>query len=178
VKAERLKRKVKGKNGGTLIPFVPGESGNPAGSKKSHLKLLKEELEVKYDFNISTKDVKDLLKLLVFAPKDELEKLKNNPNTPVIILNYITALYSDIKKGQINAAKDLIEIEFGKSIQKFEDATPQKPLDISDITPDKLYETTAHILTMLEVDYLEKLQDLIEKQINIRRSNNAKIIEN
>jgi len=44
---------------------------NIEGGKKSQLTLLKEELELKFDFEISKKDVKDLLKILTFGAKED-----------------------------------------------------------------------------------------------------------
>lgn len=173
---QKPRRTIKS-NGGTLTPFPPGVSGNPSGGKKSQLKLIKEELELKFDFELSTKDVKDLLKLLVFAPKEELEKLKNNPSTPVIILNYITALYSDIKKGQINAARDLIELEFGKAIQKIETKDVSAPMVLSEIEPQKILDTSKYLVAMLDMTLLETFCNWLEEHVDKKRAGEAKIIE-
>ncbi len=102
------KRTIKGKYGGTLTPYPKGVSGNPAGPKKSHLTLIREALELKYDWKVSKNDAEQLLKLLLFAPREELEKLAENPEIPAVVLNYIQALFADIKAGRVYTANLLM----------------------------------------------------------------------
>lgn len=175
--AEQGQRREVKYNGGTLRPFNKGESGNPKGGKKSEITRIREEFELKYNWKISKADAEQLLQLLVFAPISELKELAKNPNLPAVVVNYIHAIFSDIRKGEIKAAKEIIEFNFGKATQKLEleDKTPQH-IDLSTLSQEQLLSATKHLSGMLEIKMLEEFREWIDNLDQKKRSNEAKII--
>jgi len=171
------RRKIKGKNGGILTPFNKGESGNPAGGQKSQLTLLREGLQISYDWKISKNDAEQLLRLLAFAPISELHKLYANPHLPAVVANFIKALLKDIKDGKINAAKDIIEFNFGKAVQKVEvEDKREAPTSLSQFSADDIVTSFKYGLPILGVEDLEKVSEMVENELQKKRSNDAKII--
>lgn len=169
---------IKQPNGGALLtPYKKGESGNPAGGKKSEITKIREEFQIKYDWEISKNDAQVLLQMLVFAPIHELQKLAENKDLPAVVVNYIHAIFKDIKKGEINTAKDIIERNFGKATQKLEieDKTPTH-IDLATLTQDQLLITCQHLLPMFEMETLESFCEWLEGFIEKKRAGEARII--
>lgn len=175
-KPQKKQRKLtKQPNGGALLtPYKKGESGNPAGGKKSQLTLIREAFEIEYDWKLSKHDAEQLLKMLVFAPKEELHKLAANPSTPTIVLNYIHALFADIKKGQINAAKDIVEFSFGRATQKIEVDDKRQEPQVFD--RDKILLTMRRFCEVLNLDDLKEFEKMFKEVVLQKKAQGAKII--
>jgi hypothetical protein len=175
--AAKPKRKlIKQPNGGALLaPYKKGESGNPAGGKKSQLTLIREAFEIEYDWKLSKHDAEQLLKMLVFAPKEELHKLAANPSTPTIVLNYIHALFADIKAGRINAAKDIVEFSFGRATQKIE-VDDKRDSQSQVFTRDKILLTMRQFCEILNLDDLKEFEKMFKEVVLQKKAQGAKII--
>lgn len=171
------KRIIKPKHGGILTPFQKGENGGSVGRGKSEITKIREAFEIKYDWKVSRHDAEQLLQMLVFAPLHELQKLADNKDLPAVVVNYIHAIFKDIKKGEINAAKDIIERNFGKATQRLEieDKTPQH-VDLTTLTQDQLLITCQYLLPMFEMKTLEEFCGWLENFIEKKRITEAKII--
>jgi len=175
--AVKPRRRIPGGKGGTLTPYNKGESGNPAGSKKSQLTLLREEFEINYDWKISKHDAEQLLKLLAFAPISELHKLYANPHLPAVIANFIKALLNDIKLGRINTASAIVEFNYGKATQKIEvEDKTERPTTLSSFTQEDLLLGIKHAFYNLELEGLEKVYEMLDGEVQKKRSEDAKII--
>lgn len=170
------KKRIKQKHGGVLTPFQKGENGGSRGRGKSEITKIREQFELKYDWRISKSDAEQLLHMLVFAPLPELQQLAKNPNLPAVVVNYIHALFADIKAGRINAAKDIVEFNFGKAQQKITVENVVEP-ETFELNVNKLLSTAEYIISScLDLTALESLKEKLDDVIVRKRSEGAKII--
>jgi hypothetical protein len=90
------------------------------GRKKSLYKQLAKQTE------LSREDFISVLLYIMERTPNELDRLvknesgKPNPETPVWIINLISAIYADIKKGQLKTLSKLFDRLFGKPTMAIE----------------------------------------------------------
>lgn len=104
-------------------------STNPpknAGRKPSLFKKLKTQVGIKVDHELSKEDYYNVIRYLMERTPNELEALVKdsdghaNKNTPIWIINIISAINSDVRYGRTATLDGLFDRLFGKATQAIE----------------------------------------------------------
>jgi len=119
--------------------FSPTWQPRNNGRKKSLYKNLAKQTE------LSREDFISVVRYIMERTPDELDKLikdstgKPNKETPVWIINLISAIYADIKKGQLKTLSKLFDRLFGKPTIAVEAGVHRSDnVSISSITDEEL----------------------------------------
>jgi len=94
--------------------FKPGQSGNPAGRKKSQLSNLEKMAGQEYGLKLTKHDIALIMQWIIERTFTELKEIKENPNTPVFINALISAMEKDLKKGSIKTLEMIFDRIYGK----------------------------------------------------------------
>jgi len=90
--------------------FKPGESGNPEGRPRKIYTILKKS-------GYSKDDAREAFHEMAWSSLEDLKKLFEDPNAPVIIKVIAAAYKEAIKKGDYRFVKEIIEQTIGKPKQ-------------------------------------------------------------
>ena len=97
-----------------------------AGRKPSLYKKLKAVTGIKVDHELSKEDYYNVIKYLMERSPNELDALArdseghSNKDTPIWILNIISAINMDVRYGRTTTIDSLFDRLFGKAIQSIE----------------------------------------------------------
>lgn len=114
-----------------------------AGRKPSLYKKLKAVTGIKVDHELSKEDYYNVIKYLMERSPNELESLAKdkdghaNKDTPIWILNIISAINTDVRYGRTATIDGLFDRLFGKAIQSIE-ADISTPLEIKKMTDEEM----------------------------------------
>ncbi len=94
-----------------LTPFKKGQSGNPKGSKKTTVTLLKQQ-------GLNKNDIYNAIVNMIGLTKDELKKIRDDKNSEVYKVVIAGAIVRDIEKRRIYTIESIFDRVFGKPTQK------------------------------------------------------------
>ena len=97
--------------------WKPGQSGNPAGRKKSVLKQLEKAVGQEYGLALSKEDKYHLIEWALELPLPDLVKLSELETCPSFVLSMVEAIREDIKNKRINTVEAIFDRVFGKPSQ-------------------------------------------------------------
>jgi len=144
------------------------------GRRISQVSLIRAEFDLNLDWTISKSDARKFLEFLAFAPVAELRKLTKDDTLPAVVLSYIKALLTDIKFGRVNAAKDILELSFGKALKKFEDEERKPaPSSLSEFSKEDILIGIKHGLAALDLDGLKSAEDMLRNELQKKLLNFA-----
>lgn len=128
------KRKGRGKLSVlSYIRQVTGKKVDPQSSKEEILKV------IQHLYESSPAELEPLM-------KDPNDPHKPNPNTPIWVLNVISAINSDIRYGRTSTIDMLFDRVFGKATQNIEgevNANITNTVDLSVLSTDELIQYNA-----------------------------------
>lgn len=114
-----------------------------AGRKPSLYKKLKAVTGIKVDHELSKEDYHNVIKYLMERTPNELEALTKdadghaNKDTPIWILNIISAINMDVRYGRTTTIDSLFDRLFGKAVQSIE-ADISTPIDAKKMTDEEI----------------------------------------
>ena len=114
-----------------------------AGRKPSLYKKLKAVTGIKVDHELSKEDYHNVIKFLMERTPNELEALTKdvdghaNKDTPIWILNIISAINMDVRYGRTTTIDSLFDRLFGKAVQSIE-ADISTPIDAKKMTDEEI----------------------------------------
>lgn len=123
--------KKRGRGNLSLLKYIQSTTGkkvNPQSSKEEILKV------IQHLYESSTAELEPLL-------KDPKNPSKPNKDTPIWVLNIISAINSDIRYGRTSTVEMLFDRVFGKATQNIEgeiNANVSNNLDLSALSDDEL----------------------------------------
>ena len=112
------------------IQTTTGKKVNPQSSKEEILKV------IQHLYESSAAELEPLL-------KDPNDRTKPNKDTPIWVLNIISAINSDIRYGRTSTVEMLFDRVFGKAIQNIEgeiNANVSNNLDLSALSDEELLQ--------------------------------------
>ena len=112
------------------IQTTTGKKVNPKSSKEEILKV------IQHLYESSTAELEQLL-------KDPNDRTKPNKDTPIWVLNIISAINSDIRYGRTSTVEMLFDRVFGKAIQNIEgeiNANVSNNVDLSALSDEELIQ--------------------------------------
>ncbi len=121
-----------------------------AGRKPSLYKKLKVVTGIKVDHELSKEDYYNVIKYLMERSPNELDALAKdseghaNKDTPIWILNIISAINMDVRYGRTTTIDSLFDRLFGKAIQSIE-ADISTPTEEKKMTDEEMKAEIAKI---------------------------------
>lgn len=123
--------KKRGRGNLSMLKYIQTTTGkkvNPQSSKEEILKV------IQHLYESSTAELEPLL-------KDPNDRTKPNKDTPIWVLNIISAINSDIRYGRTSTVEMLFDRVFGKATQNIEgeiNANVSNNMDLSALSDDEL----------------------------------------
>ena len=133
----------KGRNGGDLILWERGQSGNPKGRPRKVLSELGKIVGTDFSVSLSKDDKFQILESLLEMSLEDLKKIALDKSTPAFMVVIASAIRKDITMGRATTMTDLMDRFFGKPKQAVEHTGEDgKPisLNISNLTDAELAE--------------------------------------
>ena len=90
-----------------LIPYKPGQSGNPNGRPRKYVSLLKEQ-------GYKLAEVNDCIQVMMSMTLDELKTVWDNPQATVLEKTIASAIKRSIEKGSLYSMETLLTRVYGK----------------------------------------------------------------
>lgn len=101
-----------------LIPYKPGESGNPNGRPRKYVTLLKEQ-----GYKLS--EINDTIQVMMSMNVEELKQVYDNPKATILEKTIAGAMNKSLIKGNLYSLDTLLTRVYGK---------PKEQLDIQQDT--------------------------------------------
>lgn len=99
-----------------LIPFVPGQSGNPAGRPKRIYTVLKES-------GYSKEDIRDAFEEIGWQTIEDLQEVLDDDSKPVILKVIARAFMKGAEKGDFRYVSEILMHVIGKPKEQIETNT-------------------------------------------------------
>jgi poly-beta-hydroxyalkanoate depolymerase len=90
-----------------LIPFKPGQSGNPNGRPRKYVSLLKEQ-----GYKVS--EINDTIQAMMSMDLEELKSVWDNPKATVLEKTIAAAMRKSLEKGSLYSLETLLTRVYGK----------------------------------------------------------------
>ena len=111
-----------------LIPFVKGQSGNPAGRPRKYTTLLKAQ-------GYKMSEINDTIQNILSMTVEELTEVWNNPKATVLEKTVANAIKKGIQKGSLYSMETLLSRVYGQPKQEVQNnVTIEQPFfpDVSE----------------------------------------------
>ena len=127
-----MPKEIEGKNGGKLIIWERGESGNPNGRPRRVLKKLEDEIGISFNISLSKEDKFEILESMLELNTKQLDSIIKDDETPAFMVIIAKGLKNDIKTGRTLTLSECLDRFFGKPKQ-----TNQTDMSINVMKEDK-----------------------------------------
>lgn len=102
-----------------LIPFVKGQSGNPAGRPKKYVSLLR-------DAGYKLSEINDTIQVMMAMDLDELKSVFDNPKATILEKTIANAMRKSLSKGSLYSLETLLTRVYGKPKEQMDITTDNK----------------------------------------------------
>jgi hypothetical protein len=89
-----------------LIPYVKGQSGNPAGRPKKYVSLLR-------DAGYKLSEINDTIQVMMAMDLDELKSVFDNPKATILEKTIANAMRKSLQKGSLYSLETLLTRVYG-----------------------------------------------------------------
>jgi poly-beta-hydroxyalkanoate depolymerase len=90
-----------------LIPYKPGQSGNPNGRPRKYVSLLKEQ-------GYKLAEINDTIQAMMSMDLDELKTVWDNPKATILEKTIAAAMRKSLEKGSLYSLETLLTRVYGK----------------------------------------------------------------
>jgi hypothetical protein len=104
---------IPGKNGGKVMQWEKGESGNPKGRPKKLVPSMKIE-------GYKLTEINDTIQSIISMNMDDLKKVWNDPNATILEKTVAGALRKSLEKGNLESVETLLNRVYGKPKEKLD----------------------------------------------------------
>jgi hypothetical protein len=101
-----------------LIPYKPGQSGNPNGRPRKYVSLLKEQ-------GYKLAEINDTIQAMMSMDLEELKTVWDNPKATILEKTIAAAMRKSLEKGSLYSLETLLTRVYGK---------PKEQMDIQQDT--------------------------------------------
>jgi hypothetical protein len=108
-----MSKLIPGKNGGKVMQWEKGESGNPKGRPKKLVPSMKVE-------GYKLTEINDTIQSIISMTVEELKKVWDNPKSTILEKTVAGALKKSLEKGNLESVETLINRVYGKPKEKIE----------------------------------------------------------
>lgn len=112
-----MPREHKTENGGTLLVWEKGESGNPAGRPKNALKKLSEETGINFKVRLTRQDKATIMESMLEKNMEDLKSIATDKRSPAFMVIIANAIKTDIKNGRMTTLDMLLDRFYGRPAQ-------------------------------------------------------------
>lgn len=105
-----------------LIPYVKGQSGNPAGRPKKYVSLLR-------DAGYKLSEINDTIQVMMAMNLDELKSVFDNPKATILEKTIANAMRKSLSKGSLYSLETLLTRVYGKPKEQM-DITSDNKIEI------------------------------------------------
>jgi hypothetical protein len=109
--------KIEGKNGGTLTPWQPGQSGNPNGRPPNLLRRLEKAIGKDFKVRLSMRDKMQIIEAMLELTLSELKVIASNDNSPAFLVMTANAIEKDVQQGRMTTVESLADRVMGRPPQ-------------------------------------------------------------
>jgi poly-beta-hydroxyalkanoate depolymerase len=102
-----------------LIPYVKGQSGNPAGRPKKYVSLLR-------DAGYKLSEINDTIQVMMAMDLDELKSVFDNPKATILEKTIANAMRKSLSKGSLYSLETLLTRVYGKPKEQMDITTDNK----------------------------------------------------
>ena len=102
-----------------LIPYKPGESGNPNGRPRKYVSLLKEQ-----GYKLS--EINDTIQVMMSMDVTELKLVYDNPKATILEKTIAGAMNKSLQKGSLYSLDTLLTRVYGKPKEQMDIKTDNK----------------------------------------------------
>ena len=102
-----------------LIPYVKGQSGNPAGRPKKYVSLLR-------DAGYKLSEINDTIQVMMAMDLDELKSVFDNPKATILEKTIANAMRKSLQKGSLYSLETLLTRVYGKPKEQMDINTDNK----------------------------------------------------
>jgi hypothetical protein len=90
-----------------LIPYKPGQSGNPNGRPRKYVSLLKEQ-------GYKLAEINDTIQAMMSMDLEELKTVWDNPKATILEKTIAAAMRKSLEKGSLYSLETLLTRVYGK----------------------------------------------------------------
>jgi poly-beta-hydroxyalkanoate depolymerase len=102
-----------------LIPFKPGQSGNPNGRPRKYVSLLKEQ-------GYKLAEINDTIQAMMSMDLDELKTVWDNPKSTILEKTIAAAMRKSLEKGSLYSLETLLTRVYGKPKEQMDIQTDNR----------------------------------------------------
>jgi poly-beta-hydroxyalkanoate depolymerase len=102
-----------------LIPFKPGQSGNPNGRPRKYVSLLKEQ-------GYKLAEINDTIQAMMSMDLDELKTVWDNPKATILEKTIAAAMRKSLEKGSLYSLETLLTRVYGKPKEQMDIQTDNR----------------------------------------------------
>jgi poly-beta-hydroxyalkanoate depolymerase len=102
-----------------LIPYKPGQSGNPNGRPRKYVSLLKEQ-------GYKLAEINDTIQAMMSMDLDELKTVWDNPKATILEKTIAAAMRKSLEKGSLYSLETLLTRVYGKPKEQMDIQTDNK----------------------------------------------------
>lgn len=102
-----------------LIPFKPGQSGNPNGRPRKYVSLLKEQ-------GYKLAEINDTIQAMMSMDLEELKTVWDNPKATILEKTIAAAMRKSLEKGSLYSLETLLTRVYGKPKEQMDINTDNK----------------------------------------------------
>jgi hypothetical protein len=102
-----------------LIPYKPGQSGNPNGRPRKYVSLLKEQ-------GYKLAEINDTIQAMMSMDLDELKTVWDNPKATILEKTIAAAMRKSLEKGSLYSLETLLTRVYGKPKEQMDIQTDNR----------------------------------------------------
>lgn len=102
-----------------LIPYIKGQSGNPAGRPRKYVTLLKDQ-----GYKLS--EINDTIQVMMSMDLDELRSVFDNTKATVLERTIANAMQKSLSKGSLYSLETLLTRVYGKPKEQMDIVTDNR----------------------------------------------------